>query len=144
MLVPTFPLSRPSLLLTTTTPSLVSSASSGHSFSLLSPHLSSCSRGYRYVCCALSVMHDHPELDLHVCFKRAYDQVLRHHHPLVVRSLVAVRLLSFTLPSAPLILLRSPFALLLPATTFACASPREQTSPSSTSPSPNGQQRSTS
>ena len=39
MLVPTFPPSRPSLPPTTTTPSLVSSASSGHSPSLLSPHL---------------------------------------------------------------------------------------------------------
>ena len=109
---------------------------------LSSQPISSFSRGYRYVCCALSMMHDHPELDLHVCFKQAYDQVLRHHHPLVVRSLVAVRLLSP--PPTPLILLRSPSALLLPATTFACASPREQTSPSSTSPSPSGQQRSTS
>lgn len=39
VLVPTFPPSRPSLPPTTTTPSPVSSASSGHSLSLLSAHL---------------------------------------------------------------------------------------------------------
>ncbi|KAL9713291.1 hypothetical protein Ac2012v2_002896 [Leucoagaricus gongylophorus] len=47
-------------------------------------------RGYRYVHCALSMMLAHPELALQVCFKRAYDQVLRPFHPVWVRSLVAV------------------------------------------------------
>ncbi|KAF5344685.1 hypothetical protein D9756_011477 [Leucocoprinus leucothites] len=47
-------------------------------------------RGFRYVCRALSTMQAHPELELYVCFKLAYDQVLRQFHSTIVRSLVAV------------------------------------------------------
>jgi len=47
-------------------------------------------RGFRYICRALSTMQQHPELELHVCFKRAYDDVLKQHHSAFVRTLVAV------------------------------------------------------
>lgn len=32
--------------------------------------------------------------ELHVCFKRSYDTVLRHHHTFLVRSVVSVRVSS--------------------------------------------------
>ncbi|KAF7770214.1 hypothetical protein Agabi119p4_6188 [Agaricus bisporus var. burnettii] len=47
-------------------------------------------RGFRYVCRALSILQQHPELELYVCFKRAYDQVLKQHHSAFIRTLVAV------------------------------------------------------
>lgn len=31
--------------------------------------------------------------ELHVCFKRSYDEVLRHHHSFIIRSVVSVSLL---------------------------------------------------
>ncbi|KXN83522.1 Pleckstrin homology domain-containing family A member 8 [Leucoagaricus sp. SymC.cos] len=47
-------------------------------------------RGFRYVCRALYTLQEHPELELYVCFKRAYDECLREYHSSFVRSLVAV------------------------------------------------------
>lgn len=35
-------------------------------------------------------MQNDPSVELHVCFKRSYDEVLRHHHTFFVRSLAAV------------------------------------------------------
>lgn len=35
-------------------------------------------------------MQQDPSAELHVCFKRSYDEVLRHHHTFVVRSLASV------------------------------------------------------
>jgi len=40
---------------------------------------------------ALQHMQNDPSIELHVCFKRSYDEVLRHHHTFFVRSLAAVR-----------------------------------------------------
>ncbi|KAH7922071.1 glycolipid transfer protein [Leucogyrophana mollusca] len=50
-------------------------------------------RGLTFLCKALQHMQTEPSLELHACFKRSYDEVLRHHHTFVVRSLafVAVR-----------------------------------------------------
>lgn len=36
-------------------------------------------------------MQNDPWVELHVCFKRSYDEVLKHHHTFVVRSLAIVR-----------------------------------------------------
>ncbi|KAL4061909.1 glycolipid transfer protein domain-containing protein [Scleroderma yunnanense] len=47
-------------------------------------------RGLTFLCKALQHMQDDPSAELHVCFKRSYDQVLRHHHTFFVRSLAAV------------------------------------------------------
>lgn len=41
-------------------------------------------------------MQNDPSVELHVCFKRSYDEVLRYHHTFVVRSLAVVR--HFILP----------------------------------------------
>lgn len=49
-----------------------------------------------FLCKALQHMQNDPSIELHVCFKRAYDEVLRHHHTFVVRSLAVVR--HFVLP----------------------------------------------
>ncbi|KAF9445241.1 hypothetical protein P691DRAFT_785489 [Macrolepiota fuliginosa MF-IS2] len=49
-------------------------------------------RGYRYVCRALLLMQQQPELDLYTCFKRTYDEVLAKHHSAVIRGLVSVAL----------------------------------------------------
>jgi len=49
-------------------------------------------RGYRYVCRALMLMQQRPELDLYTCFKRTYDEVLAQHHSAVIRGLVSVAL----------------------------------------------------
>lgn len=49
--------------------------------------------------------------ELHVCFKRSYDTVLRHHHTFVIRSVVSVRIpyLSIYLQARYIVaLLRSP------------------------------------
>ncbi|KAF9070598.1 glycolipid transfer protein [Rhodocollybia butyracea] len=43
---------------------------------------------------ALKHMQDHPSDELHVCFKNAYDVVLRHHHAWVVRGVVNVSMSS--------------------------------------------------
>ncbi|KAH7909941.1 glycolipid transfer protein domain-containing protein [Hygrophoropsis aurantiaca] len=50
-------------------------------------------RGLTFLCKALQHMQKDPSIELHACFKRSYDEVLRHHHTFVVRSLafVAIR-----------------------------------------------------
>jgi len=50
-------------------------------------------RGLMFLCKALQHMQNDPSVELHVCFKRSYDEVLKHHHTFIVRSLaiVAVR-----------------------------------------------------
>ncbi|EIW75304.1 glycolipid transfer protein [Coniophora puteana RWD-64-598 SS2] len=50
-------------------------------------------RGLTFLCRALQHMQAEQSLEMHACFKRAYDEVLRHQHGFVVRSLamVAVR-----------------------------------------------------
>ncbi|KAJ3717701.1 glycolipid transfer protein [Lentinula raphanica] len=47
-------------------------------------------RGLALIEHALKRMQDHPSDELHVCFKSAYDVVLRHHHAWVIRSVVTV------------------------------------------------------
>ncbi|KAG2346012.1 glycolipid transfer protein [Suillus weaverae] len=47
-------------------------------------------RGLTFLCRALQHMQNDPSMELHVCFKRSYDEVLRHHHTFFVRSLAAV------------------------------------------------------
>lgn len=44
-----------------------------------------------FLCKALQHMQKDPSVELHVCFKRSYDEVLRHHHTFIVRSLAIVR-----------------------------------------------------
>ncbi|KAI9571980.1 glycolipid transfer protein domain-containing protein [Boletus coccyginus] len=50
-------------------------------------------RGLMFLCKALRYMQNDPSVELHVCFKRSYDEVLGRHHTFFVRSLaiVAVR-----------------------------------------------------
>ncbi|KAF7368324.1 Glycolipid transfer protein B [Mycena venus] len=47
-------------------------------------------RGLAFTCLALQNTQSDPNLALHVCFRRAYDVVLRHHHTFVVRSVVTL------------------------------------------------------
>lgn len=47
-------------------------------------------RGLLFLCRALQRMQDDTAVELHVCFKRSYDEVLSHHHTFIVRSLSAV------------------------------------------------------
>ncbi|KAG1845882.1 glycolipid transfer protein domain-containing protein [Suillus subalutaceus] len=47
-------------------------------------------RGLTFLCKALQHMQNDPSIELHVCFKRSYDEVLRPHHTFFVRSLAAV------------------------------------------------------
>ncbi|KAG0704576.1 glycolipid transfer protein domain-containing protein [Suillus ampliporus] len=47
-------------------------------------------RGLTFLCRALQHMQNDPSMELHACFKRSYDEVLRHHHTFFVRSLAAV------------------------------------------------------
>ncbi|KAJ7254973.1 glycolipid transfer protein domain-containing protein [Mycena haematopus] len=47
-------------------------------------------RGLDFTCLALQTTQSEPTLALHVCFRRAYDVVLRHHHAFVVRSVVTL------------------------------------------------------
>ncbi|KAJ7746543.1 glycolipid transfer protein domain-containing protein [Mycena olivaceomarginata] len=47
-------------------------------------------RGLAFTCLALQTTQSEPALALHVCFRRAYDVVLRHHHTFVVRSVVTL------------------------------------------------------
>jgi hypothetical protein len=50
---------------------------------------------------ALQYMQNDPSIELHVCFKRSYDEVLRRHHTFFVRSLAAVRQLLASLWRPP-------------------------------------------
>ncbi|KAK2467178.1 hypothetical protein APHAL10511_000727 [Amanita phalloides] len=47
-------------------------------------------RGLAFTCKALQNMQKDPNVELHICFKRSYDEILVHHHSFIVRSLVAV------------------------------------------------------
>jgi hypothetical protein len=47
-------------------------------------------RGLTFTCRALQHTQKDPPLKLHVCFKRSYDEVLRHQHSFVIRSVVSV------------------------------------------------------
>jgi len=47
-------------------------------------------RGLAFTCKALQNMQSDPNSELHVCFKRSYDEVLRHHHSFIIRSVVSV------------------------------------------------------
>ncbi|PFH47637.1 hypothetical protein AMATHDRAFT_67241 [Amanita thiersii Skay4041] len=47
-------------------------------------------RGLAFTCRALQNMQEDTKSELHICFKRSYDEILRHHHTFLIRSLVAV------------------------------------------------------
>ncbi|KAF4622224.1 hypothetical protein D9613_008968 [Agrocybe pediades] len=47
-------------------------------------------RGLAFTCKALQHMQKDTNSELHVCFKRSYDEVLKHHHNFVIRSVVTV------------------------------------------------------
>jgi len=47
-------------------------------------------RGLALTCKALQNMQRDTKSELHVCFRRSYDEVLRHHHSFVIRSVVSV------------------------------------------------------
>ncbi|ETW78534.1 hypothetical protein HETIRDRAFT_323721 [Heterobasidion irregulare TC 32-1] len=47
-------------------------------------------RGLAFTCHALQNAQADPAAELHTCFRRAYDLVLRHHHTFLVRSVVAI------------------------------------------------------
>ena len=61
-------------------------------------------RGLLFTCRALQNTQDDRSAELRVCFKRAYDIVLRHHHSFVIRSIVSVSDVAptwFPAPSRP-------------------------------------------
>ncbi|KAH9989917.1 glycolipid transfer protein [Russula compacta] len=47
-------------------------------------------RGLLFTCRALQNAQEDRNAELRICFKRAYDVVLRHHHSFVIRSVVSV------------------------------------------------------
>lgn len=47
-------------------------------------------RGLMFTCRALQAAQEDRSLELYMCFKRAYDVVLRHHHSFIIRSVVSV------------------------------------------------------
>ncbi|KAH8104096.1 glycolipid transfer protein [Cristinia sonorae] len=47
-------------------------------------------RGLYFTCQALQEMQRDRQAELHVCFRRSYDVVLRHHHSFLVRSVVTL------------------------------------------------------
>ncbi|KAI0685889.1 glycolipid transfer protein [Cytidiella melzeri] len=47
-------------------------------------------RGLLFTCRALQNMQQDKNVELHVCFRRSYDAVLKHHHSFIVRSVVTV------------------------------------------------------
>ncbi|KAL0058887.1 hypothetical protein AAF712_014400 [Marasmius tenuissimus] len=47
-------------------------------------------RGHAFICKALQNAQSSTTSELHICFKQAYDVVLRHHHGFVVRNVVSV------------------------------------------------------
>ena len=46
--------------------------------------------GLMFTCRALQTAQEDHNLELYMCFKRAYDIVLRHHHSFIIRSVVSV------------------------------------------------------
>lgn len=98
-----------------------------------------------FLCKALQHMQKEPCIELHVCFKRSYDEVLRHHHTFVVRSLAIVRYLScYSAPTFRALGLwligryRSPSGRFLTAEISSLASRKEGTRTSSVLSSPSG------
>ncbi|KAF8878383.1 glycolipid transfer protein domain-containing protein [Gymnopilus junonius] len=51
---------------------------------------SSLPTGLSFTCKALQNMQHDPGSELHICFKRSYDDVLRHHHTFIIRSVVSL------------------------------------------------------
>lgn len=47
-------------------------------------------RGLLFTCKALQNMQEDRVAELHVCFRRSYDDVLKHHHSFVVRSVITL------------------------------------------------------
>ncbi|THV03705.1 glycolipid transfer protein [Dendrothele bispora CBS 962.96] len=47
-------------------------------------------RGLSLTCQALQNMQRDKSAELHVCFKKSYDSVLKHHHTFIIRSVVYV------------------------------------------------------
>ena len=47
--------------------------------------------GLSFTCVALQEAQRDEKAELHVCFRRAYDKVLKHDHSFVIRSVVTVR-----------------------------------------------------
>ncbi|KAI0046020.1 glycolipid transfer protein [Auriscalpium vulgare] len=47
-------------------------------------------RGLAFTCLALQNMQEDRVAELHTCFRRSYDVVLKHHHSFVVRSVVTL------------------------------------------------------
>ncbi|KAI0085746.1 glycolipid transfer protein [Irpex rosettiformis] len=47
-------------------------------------------RGLLFTCRALENMQEDRNAELHVCFRRSYDAILKHHHSFIVRSVVTV------------------------------------------------------
>ncbi|THH16399.1 hypothetical protein EW146_g4236 [Bondarzewia mesenterica] len=45
-------------------------------------------RGLAFTCRALQNAQNDTSAELHICFRRSYDTVLRHHHSFVIRSVV--------------------------------------------------------
>ncbi|KAF8656074.1 hypothetical protein AX16_002774 [Volvariella volvacea WC 439] len=54
------------------------------------PCLVRLTRGLAYTHLSLQTMQQNPNLELHHCFKRSYDVVLKHHHTIFIRGIVAV------------------------------------------------------
>ncbi|KAF5372314.1 hypothetical protein D9615_009229 [Tricholomella constricta] len=54
------------------------------------PCLVRLTRGLAFTCQALQNMQSDTSSELHICFKRSYDTVLRHHHSFIIRSVVLV------------------------------------------------------
>ncbi|KAF8066476.1 glycolipid transfer protein domain-containing protein [Lyophyllum atratum] len=54
------------------------------------PCLVRLTRGLAFTCQALLNMQSDTSAELHVCFRRSYDTVLRHHHTFLIRSVVSV------------------------------------------------------
>ncbi|KAI0311787.1 glycolipid transfer protein [Amylostereum chailletii] len=47
-------------------------------------------RGLAFTCKALQEVQSDPQAELHTCFRRSYDVVLKHHHSFVIRSVVTL------------------------------------------------------
>ncbi|KAM5534518.1 hypothetical protein V8D89_011850 [Ganoderma adspersum] len=47
-------------------------------------------RGLWFTCEALRNMREDKNAELHVCFRRSYDVILKHHHTFIIRALVGV------------------------------------------------------
>jgi len=57
--------------------------------------------GLFFTCRALQNAQEDSDAELRVCFKRAYDVVLRHHHSFVIRSVVSVSFPHGFIPPLP-------------------------------------------